>query len=224
MKKRKKKKLLKKEKLKGKKEVNTKIKKEKAEELKHAKYYEVKSVEKLEDNKFKIDSLEYRLIHNYRNAFSVEKLAERYSDILARYDYVVGDWGYEELRLKGFFRSNNQKVFMDQRIDALEDYLYEFCNFGCAFFVLERLGEPKNIYNASPHAHKDKRPFKNNHKNRRSKYQTFTEEYPREWVDKKHKVVIKTREDKLKAHPKKRHSVKDKQSNSKKRNFVIHSR
>jgi uncharacterized protein YutD len=222
VKKRKKKKLLKKEKVEGKKEINTKIKKEKVEESKHAKYYEVKSIEKLEDNKFKIDSLEYRLVHNYRNAFSVEKLAERYSDILARYDYVVGDWGYEELRMKGFFRSNNQKVFMDQRIDALEDYLYEFCNFGCAFFVLERLGEPKNIHNASAHARKDKHPFKNNHKNRRSKYQASTEEYPREWVDKKHKIVIKTREDKLKIHPKKKHSVKDKQPNSKKRNFVIH--
>jgi hypothetical protein len=112
---------------------------------------------------------------------------------------------------------------MDQRIDALEDYLYEFCNFGCAFFVLERLGEPKNIYNDS--TNKDKQPFKDNHKNRRSKYQTSTEEYPREWIDKKHKVVIKTREDKLKVHPKKKkHSVKDKQSNSKKRNFVIHNR
>jgi len=214
MKKRKKKKILKKEKkVERKKEVKLEIKKEKVKEPERTKYYEAKSVEKLEDNKFKIDSMEYRLVYNYRNAFSVEMLAERYSDILVRYDYIVGDWGYEQLRLKGFFRSNNQKVFVDQRIDALEDYLYEFCNFGCAFFVLERLGEPKSINNNSKH--------KNNYKNRRSKSRAFTEEYPKEWVDKKHKVVIKTREDRLKVHPKKKRSIKDKHPNSKKHNFAM---
>ena len=27
---------------------------------------------------------------------------ERFSEVLARYDYIVGDWGYEQLRLRGF--------------------------------------------------------------------------------------------------------------------------
>ena len=31
-----------------------------------------------------------------------ERLGERFSEVLARYDYIVGDWGYEQLRLRGF--------------------------------------------------------------------------------------------------------------------------
>ena len=80
---------------------------------------------------------------DYREGFNAEKLGERYSDVLARYDYIVGDWGYEQLRLKGFFRADNRRAHPDQRIDSLEDYLYEYCNFGCAYFVIERIGGKK---------------------------------------------------------------------------------
>ena len=62
---------------------------------------------------------------------------------MARYDYIVGDWGYEQLRLKGFFDKDNRKALPDQRIDMLEDYLYEYCNFGCAYFVIQRVGGKK---------------------------------------------------------------------------------
>jgi hypothetical protein len=34
-------------------------------------------------------------------------------------------------------------VPQEQRIGSLEDYLYEFCNFGCAYFVLKRTGGRK---------------------------------------------------------------------------------
>lgn len=85
----------------------------------------------------------YRLVKDYREGFDSEKLGERYSEVLSRYDYIVGDWGYEQLRLKGFFREDDRKAMPDQRIDTLEDYLYEFCNFGCAYFVIERVGGKK---------------------------------------------------------------------------------
>ncbi len=101
----------------------------------------------------------YKLIVNHRDAFEAEKLGERYSDILNRYDYVVADWGYDQLRLKGFFRAENKRVPADQKITALEDYLYEFCNFGCAYFVLERIGGEKKA--KSRPRNKKKRSVKN---------------------------------------------------------------
>ncbi len=42
-----------------------------------------------------------------------------------------------------FFDTSNRRAAPDQRIDTLEDYLYEYCNFGCAYFVIERTGERK---------------------------------------------------------------------------------
>lgn len=39
-----------------------------------------------------IEGYEYELVNDYREAFEEEVFKERYSDILARYDYIVGDW------------------------------------------------------------------------------------------------------------------------------------
>lgn len=97
----------------------------------------------LDETNFLIGERQYRLVTNYREGFDSEKLGERYSDVLSRYDYIVGDWGYEQLRLKGFFREDNRRAHPEQRIDSLEDYLYEYCNFGCAYFVIERIGGKK---------------------------------------------------------------------------------
>lgn len=85
----------------------------------------------------------YRVVADYRQAFDLEKVANRYSEVLSRYDFIVGDWGYDQLRLKGFFDITNKRALPDQRIDTLEDYLYEYCNFGCAYFVIERVGHRK---------------------------------------------------------------------------------
>lgn len=82
----------------------------------------------------------YELIENVRNGFQEEAFINRFSDILLKYDYIVGDWGYGQLRLKGFFEDWNQKATFDTKISTLEDYLYEYCNFGCAYFVLKKKG------------------------------------------------------------------------------------
>ncbi|WP_284141669.1 MULTISPECIES: YutD family protein [unclassified Virgibacillus] len=82
---------------------------------------------------------EYELIENIKEGFQEEAIKERYSDILKKYDYIVGDWGYEQLRLKGFFEDSHPKATYDTKISALDDYLYEYCNFGCAYFVLHKI-------------------------------------------------------------------------------------
>ncbi|MNI59969.1 hypothetical protein D3C73_1151550 [compost metagenome] len=65
--------------------------------------------------------------------------------MLDRYDYIIGDWGYSQLRLKGFYRDNHPKVNRDTAISGMVDYINEYCNFGCAYFVLHKLKElPKD--------------------------------------------------------------------------------
>lgn len=88
----------------------------------------------------------YEIIENVREGFKEDAFSARYSDILTKYDYIVGDWGYGQLRLKGFFEDKNQKATFDTRISTIEDYLYEYCNFGCAYFILRKTGKaPKQI-------------------------------------------------------------------------------
>lgn len=86
-----------------------------------------------------INGKNYEIMEDVKEAFQIDALEERYSEVLKKYDYIVGDWGYNQLRLKGFYNKSHAKASYDSRIDMLEDYLYEYCNFGCPYFVLKKV-------------------------------------------------------------------------------------
>lgn len=142
----------------------------------------------VDDSNLLIGECQYRLVRNYREGFEAERLGERFSEVLTRYDYIVGDWGYDQLRLKGFFREDDRKSLPEQRIDTLEDYLYEYCNFGCAYFVLERTGG------------KRQQTRKKRKRKRKDKPQAYVEEKKAPVTDKpKKKPIIKNRQPKKEA-------------------------
>jgi len=85
-----------------------------------------------------LENWQFDILTDYREGFNEEALLARYSDVLLKYDYILGDWGYGQLRLKGFFDDTNQKATYETKISTLQDYLYEYCNFGCAYFVLKK--------------------------------------------------------------------------------------
>lgn len=95
-------------------------------------------VEMIDPEHLEIQGVAYTLVENYRDGFNAEALNGRYHDVLDKYDYIVGDWGFEQLRLKGFFRDDAKQVTYEKKIQFLQDYLYEFCNFGCSYFVIKR--------------------------------------------------------------------------------------
>jgi uncharacterized protein YutD len=90
----------------------------------------------------------YELVEENKNGFNQEVFKERYSDILSKFDYIVGDWGYGQLRLKGLFEDTNRKAPFDARISFLDEYLMEYCNFGCAYFVLKKVKQASRIAEA----------------------------------------------------------------------------
>ena len=92
-------------------------------------------------NLITIDQWNYEILIDHREGFQEEAITNRYSEILAKYDYILGDWGYGQLRLKGFFEDANHKATYDTKIGTLQDYLYEYCNFGCAYFVIKKAGK-----------------------------------------------------------------------------------
>ncbi|MFB9770067.1 YutD family protein [Lactiplantibacillus modestisalitolerans] len=104
----------------------------------------------------------FEIVLDYRQAFDLDKFVERFSPILNKYDYIVGDWGFEQLRLKGFFRDDMKDVQRAQTIGTVQDYLYEYCNFGCAYFILknERVIKPKRTNH-----HREERRGKRNRNN-----------------------------------------------------------
>jgi uncharacterized protein YutD len=92
-----------------------------------------------------IDRWDYEVLYDYREALKEEALQDRYSEILGKYDYILGDWGYGQLRLKGFFDDKNQKATYDTKFSTVQDYLYEYCNFGCAYFILKKFGQAQHV-------------------------------------------------------------------------------
>ncbi|WLR41306.1 YutD family protein [Bacillus carboniphilus] len=88
-----------------------------------------------------VQNQKYELIEDFKNGFAEDEFLDRYSEILNKYDYIVGDWGYNQLRLRGFFEDENPKASFDNKISTLDEYVYEYCNFGCAFFVLKKVSE-----------------------------------------------------------------------------------
>lgn len=100
---------------------------------------DIYKIERESEDAFKINGHPYRVLIDYKNAFDIDKLADRYSTILSKYDYIVGDWGFDQLRLKGFYSEGNHQTQILQSEDDIQDYLYEYCNFGCAYFIIQNL-------------------------------------------------------------------------------------
>ena len=80
----------------------------------------------------------YEIITNYKNGYNKEELENKYTDYFSDYDYIVGDWAYGKLRLKGFFDKENKKCSEINNIENLDKYLKENCAFDCSYFVAKR--------------------------------------------------------------------------------------
>lgn len=82
------------------------------------------------------ENLSFELLQNEKEAFDATVFGQRFSEILTKFDYIVGDWSNEQLRLRGFYKEDRDVATMD-KLSRLDDYLLEYCSYGCAYFVLE---------------------------------------------------------------------------------------
>lgn len=88
--------------------------------------------------KLVINNVEYEIIKNYNDAIVEEEIKERLTEYFDDFDYVVGDWSYGKLRLKGFNESTNKNIKNINDIKNLDEYIHNYCSYGCKYFVLKR--------------------------------------------------------------------------------------
>ena len=62
----------------------------------------------MKDKKYIFNDIEYKLISDNKEAFIKDKVEEKVTDYFNEYDYIVGDWSYGSLRLKGFCKKDNK--------------------------------------------------------------------------------------------------------------------
>lgn len=85
----------------------------------------------------KLEENTYELIRNENDGFNEEEIINRYTDYFNDFDYLVGDWAYSKLRLKGFMEKDNSKEY--NNIEKVEEYIQNNCAYGCKWFVLKKL-------------------------------------------------------------------------------------
>jgi len=93
-----------------------------------------------------IDNLKYEIIKDYRDAFDLEEFKNRFTDYFYEYDYIVGDFAYGKLRLKGFYEDKNPKASKINKYSSLDKYIKENCAYGCKYFVAKKNNSWYNFY------------------------------------------------------------------------------
>ena len=85
-----------------------------------------------------INNQSYTLEKNYRDGFDLEEVTSKLTDYFANYDYVVGDWAYGKLRLKGFYEASNKNVKDINNIKFVDKYINDYCAKNCKYFIIKK--------------------------------------------------------------------------------------
>ena len=86
-----------------------------------------------------LDNIEYELIENNGDCFSDVDIKDKYTDYFYEFDYILGDYAYNKLRLKGFCEKNNKRYNKINDYSTKDNYLKNLCAYKCKYFVLKKV-------------------------------------------------------------------------------------
>jgi len=89
--------------------------------------------------KIKINEVEYEIIKNEKDAIDADILKEKITDYFDTFDYIVGDWAYGKVRLKGFNSKENKNFKKINDYANVEKYIKDNCAYGCRYFILKKI-------------------------------------------------------------------------------------
>ncbi len=89
--------------------------------------------------KYVLENIEYELLENYKDGFDYEETKHKYTDYFYDYDYIIGDWAYSKLRLKGFYKAGNKKCNKINDFSNHQEYIEEHCAYECRYFILRKM-------------------------------------------------------------------------------------
>lgn len=89
--------------------------------------------------KIKINDKEYEIIKNEKDAIDEELLKEKITEYFDGFDYIVGDWAYGKVRLKGFNSKENKNFKTINDYANVEKYINDNCAYGCRHFILKKI-------------------------------------------------------------------------------------
>lgn len=87
---------------------------------------------------FKINGQDYQIVKDYKNGFDLSEIEDKLTDYFDGYDYILGDWSYGKLRLKGFCDKDNKKFNDINDIDKVDNYIKDNCAYECRYFIIKK--------------------------------------------------------------------------------------
>ena len=78
----------------------------------------------LHGDKVETEGIAFSLVENIKDAFDVTTFNQRFSEVLTKFDYIVGDWSNEQLRLRGFYKDDRTEEKLE-KISRLQASLLE---------------------------------------------------------------------------------------------------
>ncbi len=84
-----------------------------------------------------IDNKKYEVIKNEKDALDISDLEGKITDYYDSFDYILGDYAYGKVRLKGFNDKNNKYFKPENDIQKVDDYIENYCAYGCKYFILK---------------------------------------------------------------------------------------
>ena len=85
----------------------------------------------------KIMEASYEEIASIAGVGEVIALAVR--EYFDNFDYIIGDYAYNKLRLKGFCKKENKNCNEINTYEKKDEYISNFCAYDARYFVLERV-------------------------------------------------------------------------------------
>ena len=86
----------------------------------------------------KLDEKKYLILKKKNECLNLEELQEKYTDYFYDFDYILGDYAYNKLRLKGFCQKNNPRFNQINDINTKDNYLKELCAYNCNYFLIKK--------------------------------------------------------------------------------------
>ncbi len=87
----------------------------------------------------KLNDIDYEIVKNEKDAIDEEVLKESVTDYFNDFDYIVGDWAYGKLRLKGFNEKKNKNFKPLNDYSQVDKYIKDCCAYGCKYFILKKI-------------------------------------------------------------------------------------
>ena len=87
--------------------------------------------------KIVINDIEYEIIRNDKDCINKKELEEKITDYFDEYDYIMGDFAYDKVRLKGYYNSDNKMANKINDIKYLDDYIEKYCSNGARIYLLK---------------------------------------------------------------------------------------